>query len=58
MDQSNLLETMVEFNDKSRPRSKKGKGKKEILMEIVDALHESRELILNAFKSGISLNTR
>ena len=49
---------MVEFNDKSRPRSKKGKGKKEILMEIVDALHESRELILNAFKSGISLNTR
>ena len=24
-DQSNLLENMVEFNDKSRPRSKEGK---------------------------------
>ena len=49
---------MVEFNDKSRPRSKKGKEKKEILMKIVDALHKSRELIINAFKSGIFLNTR
>ena len=30
-DQNNLLEKMVEFNDKSRPKSKDGKGKKEIL---------------------------
>ena len=30
-DQNNLLEKMVEFNDKSRPKNKDGKGKKEIL---------------------------
>ena len=30
MDQSNLLENKVEFNDKSRPRKKQGKEKKYI----------------------------
>ena len=30
-DQNNLLGKMVEFNDKSRPKNKDGKGKKEIL---------------------------
>ena len=34
MDQTNLLENMVEFNHKSRPRSRKGKGEKEILMKV------------------------
>ena len=28
MDQKNLLENMMEFNDKSIPRSKEGSGKK------------------------------
>ena len=28
MDQSNLLENIVEFNDKSRPKTKDGKSKK------------------------------
>ena len=32
MDQSNLLENMVEFNNKTRPKSKEDKEKKEILL--------------------------
>ena len=32
--QSNLLENIIEFNEKSRPRTKEGKDKKEILMKL------------------------
>ena len=32
-DQSSLLENIIEFNDKSRTRSKEGQEKKEILMK-------------------------
>ena len=38
MDQSNLLETMVELNDKSKPRSKE--GKKGNTCESINALYE------------------
>ena len=34
MDQSNLLENMVEFNDKSRPRKKEDKEKKYFFLEV------------------------
>ena len=34
MDQSNLLKNLVEFNNKSRLRTIKGKGNKEILMKL------------------------
>ena len=34
MTQSNLLSSTVGFNNKSRPRSKEGKDKKEILMKV------------------------
>ena len=44
---------MVEFNDKSRARTAEGKGKKRNTFESVNALYESRKLILNAFRSGI-----
>ena len=50
---SNLLENMVKFNDKSRPKTKKGKSKKGDIYESVNALYERRELTLNALKSGI-----
>ena len=43
---------MVEFNDKSRPRSKEGKGKSKFLWSI-NALYEFLQLTLNAFKSGL-----
>ena len=34
MDQRNILTNIVEFNDKSRPRTKEDKDKKEILMNV------------------------
>ena len=51
--QSHLLKNIVECNDKSIPRSKEGKDKKRDTYESAYALYESRELTLNAFKSGI-----
>ena len=53
MDQSNLLKELVEFNDKSRPRTAEGKDKKRNTYKSTYALYESRKLILNAFRSGI-----
>ena len=53
MDQINLLENMVKFNEKSIPRSKEGKAKKENTFDSVNALYEGRELTLNAFRKGI-----
>ena len=46
MDQTNLLQNLVEFNKKSKPRKKK-------TFQSVNALYEGQELTLNAFKSGI-----
>ena len=48
-DQSNLLENMVEFNDKSRTRSTEDKHKN--THKSVNALYEGRELTLNAYKN-------
>ena len=52
-DQSNLLKNIVEFNSKSRAKNKEGKDKKRDTYESAYVLYESRELTLNAFKSGI-----
>ena len=41
-DQTNLLQDIVEFNDKSRPRSKEGKIKKRDTYEIAYTLYEGR----------------
>ena len=43
MDQTNLLENMVEPNSKSRPKAKEGKGKKRDTFDSVSALYEGRE---------------
>ena len=53
MDQANLLENMVKFNNKSRPRSKEDKDKKRNTFDCVNALYEGRELSLNALRSEI-----
>ena len=52
IDHSNLFKKLVESNDKSRPRTAEGKGKKRGTSESAYALYEGRELILNAFRSG------
>ena len=49
-DQCNLLENMVEFNNKSRPKNKEGKAKKRNTFDSVNAHYEGREL---TFESGI-----
>ena len=53
MDQTNLLENMKKFNDKSRRKTKEGKDKKRNTSDSVSALYEGRELTLNTFRSGI-----
>ena len=52
-DQSNLINNTIEFNNKSRPRSKEGKAKKRDIYESAYALYEGRELTVNTFKSVI-----
>ena len=51
--QSNLLENIIEFNEKSRPRTKEGKDKKRNTYESAYVLYERRESTLNAFRSRI-----
>ena len=53
MDQTHLLENMVKFNNKFKPKTKEGKDKKRNIFDSVNALDESRELTLNTFRSGI-----
>ena len=50
MDQNNLLKNVAEFNNKSRPRTIKGKDKKRNTYESAYALYEGQELILNVSK--------
>ena len=47
-----LLENIVEFNDKSRSRTKEGKVQKINTFESVAAPYEGRKLILNTIKMG------
>ena len=51
MDQTNLLENMVKFNNKSTPKTKIDKDRKRNTFD--SALYEGRELILKAFRSRI-----
>ena len=46
MDQTNLLKNMKKFNDKSRLKTKEGRDKKRNAFDIVNALYESRQLML------------
>ena len=53
MDQTNLLENIKKFKNKSRPKTKEGKNKKINTFDSVSALYEGQELTLKAFRSGI-----
>ena len=46
MKQTNLLANIVELSNKSRPRSKKEKDKKQNTLDTINALYEGRYLIL------------
>ena len=52
MDQTNLLENMEKFNNKSRSTSKEDKNKKLNTFDSVNTLYEGRELPLNVFRCG------
>ena len=43
MDQSNLLKKLIEFNDRSRPRTTEGKDKRRNTFESLKVLYEGRE---------------
>ena len=51
MDQSNLLENMVEFKDKSRPKTKEDKNKTRDTYETVNVLYEGRKLTQHRLKN-------
>ena len=51
--QRNLLENLVKFNNKSKPKNKEDKDKERNTFNSVNALYEGRGLTTNAFKSGI-----
>ena len=55
IDHSSLLDDLTDFNDRSRPKVVEGKNKKRNIYRSAYALYEDRELILNAFRSGIFL---
>ena len=55
MDRGYLLKKLVEFNNKSIPRTIEEKDKKRDTYESAYSLFEGRELILNNFKSRIFL---
>ena len=50
--QSNLLQNILEFKNRARPRSKGDKQRKNTFKSI-NALYQGTELVLNDFKSGI-----
>ena len=52
---NNLLENMVKFNTKFKPKTKGGEDKKTDTFDSVNALYEGWQLTLNAFKRGIFL---
>ena len=53
MNQTNLLENMKKFNNKSRPKTEEGKYKKRHTFDSESAPYEGRELTLNASRKGI-----
>ena len=48
MNQSNFLKNLVEFNEKSTPRTTEGKDKINTF-ESINVLYEGQKLILDAF---------
>ena len=53
MNQTNLLESMVKFNNKARPSSTEKQGKKQNTFDSVNTLYAGQKVTLNAFRSRI-----
>ena len=53
--QSDLLDEIKKFNDKTRPKAFWQKEIKEITLDNLNNFYEAREMVLNGFKSKIFL---
>ena len=47
---------MVKLNNKSKPKTKEGKAKKQNTFDSLNAFYEYKELTLNIFKKKLSKN--
>ena len=52
-EQADLLESILSFNNKTKPRSDEDKNKKSDVFDSAKNFYEGRGLLLNAFKSGL-----
>ena len=52
-EQADLVEDILNFNNKARPKNKNDKENKGNVFNIAKNLYEGRELVINAFKSGL-----
>ena len=51
-EQADLLEYILNFNNKARPKKENDKKNKENVFNTAKNLYEGRELVISAFKSG------
>ena len=51
-EKSDLVDSFFDFNSKTKPKSQKDKKKKNVFDSIKN-LYKGRELVINAFKSGL-----
>ena len=51
MDQTNLLQHIIEFKKKIKPKTKEGKAKVDNIFDSVNALYEGREITGNTFSA-------
>ena len=52
-EQSDLVEYILNFNNKTRPKNKDDKKNKKSILNSAQNLYHGRELVINAFKSGL-----
>ena len=52
-EQIELLDYFFDFNSKTKPKSQKNKKRKRDVIDSVKNLYKRRELVTNAFKSGL-----
>ena len=53
MHQSNFLENMIQFNNKTKPKKKLDKEKKWNVFDRLGAIYEGGQFTHNTFRSGI-----
>ena len=52
-EKSDLVDSFFDFNSKTKPKSQKDKKRKKNVFDSIKNLYKGRELVINAFKSGL-----